>query len=32
MSPYEPFTGTELKQRVGLVPILRSGLGLVDGK
>lgn len=31
MSPYEPFTGTELKQRVGLVPILRSGLGLVDG-
>ncbi|CDH59786.1 uracil phosphoribosyltransferase [Lichtheimia corymbifera JMRC:FSU:9682] len=31
MSPYEPFTGVELKQRVALVPILRSGLGLVDG-
>ncbi|KAI9315357.1 uracil phosphoribosyltransferase-domain-containing protein [Dichotomocladium elegans] len=31
MSPYEPYMNTELKQRVGLVPILRSGLGLVDG-
>ncbi|KAL1935625.1 hypothetical protein VTP01DRAFT_4765 [Rhizomucor pusillus] len=30
-SPYEPYKAAELKQRVGLVPILRSGLGLVDG-
>ncbi|KAI7853935.1 uracil phosphoribosyltransferase-domain-containing protein [Circinella umbellata] len=30
-SPYESFQGTELSQRVALVPILRSGLGLVDG-
>ncbi|KAI9488608.1 uracil phosphoribosyltransferase-domain-containing protein [Zychaea mexicana] len=30
-SPYEQFQGAELSQRVALVPILRSGLGLVDG-
>ncbi|KAI8143259.1 uracil phosphoribosyltransferase-domain-containing protein [Fennellomyces sp. T-0311] len=30
-SPYEPFQGAQVSQRVALVPILRSGLGLVDG-
>jgi uracil phosphoribosyltransferase len=32
MSPYEPFQSSELKQRIALVPVLRSGLSLVDGK
>ncbi|SAL97622.1 hypothetical protein [Absidia glauca] len=31
MSPYEPFQSSELKQRIALVPVLRSGLSLVDG-
>ncbi|CAO3643628.1 unnamed protein product [Cunninghamella blakesleeana] len=31
MSPYEPYQAAEIKQRIALVPILRSGLGLVDG-
>ncbi|KAI9030732.1 uracil phosphoribosyltransferase-domain-containing protein [Phycomyces nitens] len=31
MSPYEAYESTELKERIALVPVLRSGLGLVDG-
>ncbi|KAI8100084.1 uracil phosphoribosyltransferase-domain-containing protein [Halteromyces radiatus] len=31
MSPYEPFQAAELKQRIALIPVLRSGLSLVDG-
>ncbi|ORY95499.1 uracil phosphoribosyltransferase-domain-containing protein [Syncephalastrum racemosum] len=31
MTPYGPYNTTELKERVALVPVLRSGLGLVDG-
>ncbi|CAO3577411.1 unnamed protein product [Absidia cylindrospora] len=31
VSPYGPFQASELKQRVALVPVLRSGLSLVDG-
>ncbi|KAI8074498.1 uracil phosphoribosyltransferase-domain-containing protein [Gongronella butleri] len=31
MSPYEPYQAAELKQRVALIPILRSGLGMVPG-
>ncbi|KAF7724070.1 hypothetical protein EC973_001403 [Apophysomyces ossiformis] len=30
-SPYAPYQAAELKDRVALVPVLRSGLGLVDG-
>ncbi|KAG0183381.1 hypothetical protein DFQ28_008870 [Apophysomyces sp. BC1034] len=30
-SPYAPYKAAELKDRVALVPVLRSGLGLVDG-
>jgi len=26
-----PFTGAELKEKIGLVPILRAGLGMVEG-
>ncbi|KAI8374148.1 uracil phosphoribosyltransferase-domain-containing protein [Radiomyces spectabilis] len=31
MSPYESYKGTELAERIALVPVLRSGLGLLDG-
>ncbi|KAI7868009.1 uracil phosphoribosyltransferase-domain-containing protein [Spinellus fusiger] len=31
MSPYESYPSTELKERIALVPVLRSGLSLVDG-
>ena len=30
-TPLETTTGSELKQRIGLVPILRAGLGMVEG-
>ncbi len=30
-TPLAKMTGTELKERVGLVPILRAGLGMVEG-
>jgi len=30
-TPLAKTTGTELKQRIGLVPILRAGLGMVEG-
>ncbi|ORY02642.1 uracil phosphoribosyltransferase [Basidiobolus meristosporus CBS 931.73] len=30
-SPLAPYTGEALKDKIGLVPILRSGLGLVNG-
>lgn len=29
-TPLEPFAGATLAQRIGLVPILRAGLGMVD--
>lgn len=30
-TPLEKMTGAELKEKIGLVPILRAGLGMVDG-
>jgi uracil phosphoribosyltransferase len=30
-TPLEKMTGHELKEKIGLVPILRAGLGLVEG-
>jgi uracil phosphoribosyltransferase len=30
-TPLVPFTGMELKEKIGLVPILRAGLGMVEG-
>lgn len=30
--PLAHFEGEEVKDRIGLVPILRAGLGMVDGK
>ncbi|CAO3631364.1 unnamed protein product [Cunninghamella echinulata] len=30
MSPYEPYQAAEIKERVALVPVLRSGLSLVN--
>ena len=30
-TPLSPFTGAELKEKIGLVPILRAGLGMVEG-
>ncbi|KAI9308963.1 uracil phosphoribosyltransferase-domain-containing protein [Cunninghamella echinulata] len=30
LSPYEPYQAAEVKQRVALVPVLRSGLSLVN--
>jgi uracil phosphoribosyltransferase len=30
--PLAHFEGEEIKERIGLVPILRAGLGMVDGK
>jgi len=30
-TPLEKMTGAELKEKIGLVPILRAGLGLVEG-
>jgi uracil phosphoribosyltransferase len=30
-TPLAPLTGTELKEKIGLVPILRAGLGMVEG-
>lgn len=30
-TPLEKMTGAELKEKVGLVPILRAGLGMVEG-
>lgn len=29
-TPLAPFTGASLKQRIGIVPILRAGLGMTD--
>ncbi|KAF9469017.1 armadillo/beta-catenin/plakoglobin [Collybia nuda] len=29
-TPVAPFTGTEIKPRIGLTPILRAGLGMTD--
>ncbi|ORX48210.1 PRTase-like protein [Hesseltinella vesiculosa] len=31
MSPYQAYQAAELKQRVALIPVLRSGLGMVPG-
>jgi uracil phosphoribosyltransferase len=30
-TPLAPFTGMQLAEKIGLVPILRAGLGMVDG-
>jgi uracil phosphoribosyltransferase len=30
-TPLAPYAGFELKERIGLVPILRAGLGMVEG-
>ena len=30
-TPLSPYTGVELQENVGLVPILRAGLGMVEG-
>jgi uracil phosphoribosyltransferase len=30
-TPLVPMTGAELKEKIGLVPILRAGLGMVEG-
>lgn len=30
--PLSTFQGEEIKERIGLVPILRAGLGMVDGE
>lgn len=30
-TPLSPFDGLELKEKIGLVPILRAGLGMVEG-
>ena len=30
-TPLSPFEGLELKEKIGLVPILRAGLGMVEG-
>lgn len=30
-TPLVPITGVELKEKIGLVPILRAGLGMVEG-
>lgn len=30
-TPLAPLTGVELKEKIGLVPILRAGLGMVEG-
>jgi uracil phosphoribosyltransferase len=30
-TPMSPMTGMELKEKIGLVPILRAGLGMVEG-
>jgi len=30
-TPLAPITGADLKERIGLVPILRAGLGMVEG-
>lgn len=30
--PLSTFTGEQLRDRIGLVPILRAGLGMTDGK
>ncbi len=30
-TPLSPFLGAELQQKIGLVPILRAGLGMVEG-
>ncbi|MCJ7435846.1 MAG: uracil phosphoribosyltransferase [Anaerolineales bacterium] len=30
-TPLSPMTGAELKEKIGLVPILRAGLGMVEG-
>ena len=30
-TPLEPIEGASLQQKIGLVPILRAGLGMVDG-
>jgi uracil phosphoribosyltransferase len=30
-TPLVPMTGVELKEKIGLVPILRAGLGMVEG-
>jgi uracil phosphoribosyltransferase len=30
-TPLAPFQGVELREKIGLVPILRSGLGMVEG-
>jgi uracil phosphoribosyltransferase len=30
-TPLAPITGVELKEKIGLVPILRAGLGMVEG-
>ena len=31
VSPMGPASGAELKERIGLIPILRAGLGMVEG-
>jgi uracil phosphoribosyltransferase len=31
ISPMGPASGAELKERIGLIPILRAGLGMVEG-
>jgi uracil phosphoribosyltransferase len=31
LTPLTPFTGQELRANIGLVPILRAGLGMVEG-
>ncbi len=30
-TPLSPYTGLDLKEKIGLVPILRAGLGMVEG-
>ncbi len=30
-TPLSPYNGSELKEKIGLVPILRAGLGMVEG-
>ncbi len=30
-TPLAPYAGSELKEKIGLVPILRAGLGMVEG-
>ena len=30
MSPVGPFTGSTIKPKIGLTPVLRAGLGMTD--